>query len=88
MSLQTQNCVLRGTDLHLSDTRLREQIDAGVDEELRLAARKAKAHESTNMRDFLDTYEICDAERKIAQNRFRNIIADEDRKKGSTNKEN
>jgi reverse transcriptase-like protein/integrase-like protein/chromodomain-containing protein len=86
-SLQTQNCVLRGTTSHLSDSRLRDQIEAGVDEELRLAARKSKAHEATSMRDFLDIYELCDAERKVAHKQFRNIIADENRNKRN-NKEN
>ena len=87
-SLQTLNCVLRGTTSHLSDARLRDQIEAGVDEELRLAARKSKAQDATTMRNFLDTYELCDAERKVAHRQVRNIIAEDARNKRLSNKEN
>ena len=88
-SLQTLNCVLRNTPSHLSDSHLRDQIEAGVDEELHLLACKSKANDATTMRDFLDIYELCDAERKITHKQFRNIITDENKnRRNKENKEN
>ena len=44
-----------------------EQLEAGIDEELRILGREVKVHDAESIRDFLEIYELCDAKRKITQ---------------------
>lgn len=74
--IQSLNCVIRGTPSHLDDHRLHDQIEAAVDEQLYISAREANAHNSATMREFLNTYKLCDAKCKAAPKQFCSI-ADE-----------
>ena len=68
--IQSLNCLLRDSMSHFSEQHLHKQIEAGIDEELQILGCEAKAQDADLMRDFLDTYELCDVKRKIAQKTF------------------
>ena len=65
--IQSLNCLLRGSASHFNESRMREQLEAGIDKELRILGREAKVHDAESIRDFLEIYELCDAKRKITQ---------------------
>ena len=65
--IQSLNCLLRGSASHFNESHMREQLEAGINEELRILGREAKVHDAESIRDFLEIYELCDAKRKITQ---------------------
>ena len=46
---------------------MRKQLEARIDEELRILGCEAKVHDAESIRDFLEIYELCDTKRKITQ---------------------
>ncbi|KAF8808580.1 hypothetical protein BYT27DRAFT_7255380 [Phlegmacium glaucopus] len=65
-ALLALNCTLRNTNSHLSKQRLREQIEANVDEELRILGREANTFSTTTLREMFYTLMLCDEKRKLS----------------------
>ena len=55
---------------------MREQLEAGIDEELRILGHEAKGHDAESIRDFLEIYKLCNVKRTITQKAVRSMIED------------
>ena len=64
-SIQSLNVSLRGTTSHLDDDRIRLQLEAGLDEDLQIAARDAKAHDEKSLHPWITKIKDLDNRRII-----------------------
>ena len=75
-SIQSLNVSLRGTPSHLDDSRIRLQLEAGLDEELQTAARDAKAHEELLLHPWISKIKDLDNRRIIQRKRVAEAVED------------
>src|SRR5882762_4084903 len=62
-AIQTTNVLLKGTPHHLDDKKLRERIEAGMDQVLYVQATNAKYNEIVELRDWLSKVKSLDDEK-------------------------
>ena len=75
-SIQSLNVSLQGTPSHLDDSRIRLQLEAGLDEELQTAARDAKAHEELLLHPWISKIKDLDNRRIIQRKRVAEAVED------------
>ena len=73
-SIQSLNVSLRGTASHLDDSRIRLQLEAGLDEELQISARDAKAHEEESLHPWISKIKDLDNRRIIQRKRVAEAV--------------
>ena len=76
MQIQSLNCLLGGLASHFNESCMREQLEAGIDEELHILGHEAKVHDTESIRDFLEIYKLCNVKRTITQKAVRSMIED------------
>jgi hypothetical protein len=72
--IQSLNVSLRGTASHLDDSRIRLQLEAGLDEDLQTAARDAKAHDEQSLHPWIAKIKDLDNRRIIQRKRVAEAV--------------
>jgi len=75
--VQTENYLLRNTPSFLSDDRLRDTLEANVDQNLRLLATDIPVATRENLNDWLNQMEKLDEKLKLDQKRQRDWLVEE-----------
>ena len=74
--IQSLNISLRGTPSHLDDARIRLQLEAGLDDDLRTAARDAKANAIAELHPWIAKIKDLDNTRITQRKRMNEAIED------------
>lgn len=71
LRIQKLNVTLRGTISHLSDSQLRSQLEAALDEDLQILAAKEKANKTEGLLPWIEKVRSIDRKRQADRKRLR-----------------